>query len=152
MRASVYTEKLGQLWANFHSLEMLLRSFLALRDPREALEAGQSFDSLAVGDIVRENPTTDYSSLGQLIARFNKVVPESRRVDPSLVELRDALAHGRVWSNDETFPLRLLKFGRPTADGKIEVTWASTMTEQWLDEQRQRVFEAMCRVYGKAPA
>jgi hypothetical protein len=148
VRPEVYATKLGQIWANFHSLEMTLRTFLALRDPRDALKEGQSFATLAVGDVVAENPTTDYASLGQLIDQFNKAASPQRRIDPTLVDLRDALAHGRVWSPDGSFPLRLLKFSRPHRDGSIRVTWATTMTGDWLDEQRQRVFEALVRAHG----
>ena len=130
---------------------MTLRTFLVLGDERLAIKPGQSFATLAVGDEVLENPTTDYATLGQLIDRFNKVVPEARRIDPSLVDLRDALAHGSVWSTNGLFPLRLLKFDRPQK-GTVEVTWVSTSTEEWLDEQRQRVFDALARAHGGAPA
>jgi len=151
VRGEAHVTKLGQIWGNFHSLEMVLRSYLAFHDPRKALKEGQSFETLAVGDVVGENPTTDFSSLGQLIEQFNKAVSKNRRIDPTLVDLRDALAHGRVWSLDETFPLRLLKFSRPD-NGRVTVTWASTMTDDWLNEQRQRVLEALVRAYGGAPS
>ena len=151
MSPEMYVKKLGQIWANFYSLEMSLRTFLALRDDREALKEGQSFNTLVVGDQVGENPTTDYGSLGQLIDRFNEVAPEKRRIDRSLVDLRDALAHGRVWSVDGSFPLRLLKFDRPQK-GLVRVTWASSLTEEWLDEQRQRLFDALVRAHVGAPA
>ena len=151
MKPEVYATKLGQIWANFHSLEMALRTFLALRDDRKALKPGQSFATLAVGDEVAENPTTDFASLGQLIERFNKVAPVERKIDPSLVDLRDALAPGRVWSVDGSFTLRLLKFDRPQ-QGISRVTWASTLTDQWLEDQRQRVFDALVRAHVGAPA
>jgi hypothetical protein len=145
VEGQLYTSMLGQIWGNFHSLEMALRNFLAARDPRDAIQEGQTFDALAVGDVVGETAFTDYASLGKLIAEFNQSVLEKRRIDPALVDLRDALAHGRVWSLTGTFPLRLLKFSKPQ-DGAVRVTWATTMTEEWLAEQRTRVHQALARI------
>jgi hypothetical protein len=142
-----YATKLGKIWGNFHSLETVLRAILAQRDLREALTADQSFETLAAGDLVRETPLTDYASLGQIIKQFNTVVSADRRIDPTLVELRDALAHGRVWSSNGSFPLRLLKFDRPK-DGSVRVTWATTLTDEWLDQQRERVFNALVRAHS----
>ena len=150
MKGEIYTTLLGQLFGNFHGLEMVLRAFLANRDPRQALTKGQDFTALQVGDVVAETPFTDYASLGQLITQFNELVPSDRRIDPALVELRDALAHGRVWSTDGDFPLRLLKFSKPR-EGFATVTWAATLTEDWLDQQRGRVLDAMVRATGHHP-
>lgn len=129
---------------------MALRKFLAVRDPRLALHGEQSFDALVIGDVVGETPFTDYASLGSLIGQFNKLVPDQRRIDPKLVDLRDALAHGRVWSLDGNFPLRLLKFDKPS-NGTVRVTWATTLTEEWLHEQRDLVLDAMIRAHGRRP-
>jgi hypothetical protein len=147
LRGDTYTTLLGQVLGNFHGLEMAIRAFLATRDPRNALDDGQEFKSLVAGDTVAETPFTDYSSLGQLIANFNSLVPSHRRIDPGLVDLRDALAHGRLWSPTGAFPLHLLKFGKP-AGGRVKVTLAVTVTEAWLHEQRDRVLEALVRAHG----
>ena len=145
MDSSSYISSLGALIANLHSFEMALRGYLALRFDGDALAPTQEWDTLEVGDFVTETPFTDFSSLGTLIASYNAIAPAGHQVDPSIVDLRDALAHGRFFNPSATFPLRLLKFARPVG-GRAQVTWAATVDDAWLSLQRQRVFDALASV------
>jgi len=140
-----YVMKLGKILGNLHSLEALLRVFLANLDERDALAPGQTFDNLKVGDSVAESPFTNWDTLGALIRKYNAIVQDSHRVDGSLVDLRDALAHGRFWSGSNSFPLQLLRFSRPEK-GRTTVTWSQTIDDEWLDLQIRRVFEAVTKV------
>jgi hypothetical protein len=55
----------------------------------------------------------------------------------SLVDLRDALAHGRVWLPDLNTPPLLLKFEKPT-NGSTTVTFKQFISSEWLEPQLKR--------------
>jgi len=79
--------------------------------------------------------------------KFNALVSPSHQLDVArIVDLRDQLAHGRVSSGTPTFPLMLLKFGRPV-NGKVPVVARIEMTDAWFREQRTLVHEAIQTVY-----
>ncbi len=145
---------LGRIIGNLQSLELLLRAYLyAMGDPPHTpLHAGKSFDSLAVGDTVGVNALTDFSSLGELIERYNTRIQTTHPhlvVDDSIVDLRDALAHGRVSAPDPTNDLSLLKFSKPSG-GTTRVTFLQKLTDQWSKTQASRVFAEMKEV-SQAP-
>ncbi len=85
----------------------------------------------------RKTALTDYSTLGQLIDRYNRIVASTYpklALDSSIVDLRDALAHGRISTIDTKQSLVLLKFDRPSND-LTTVIYSQELTFQWLDEQ-----------------
>ena len=91
---------------------------------------------------------TDYSSLQQLINRYNRIVSQTLPdvcVEDWVVELRDALAHGRVASSHPEPPFHLLKFARPTGSS-VTVTYNVAMTSEWLSEQIRGVHDQVRKV------
>lgn len=145
-----YFWSVGRVIAHLHSLEFALRAYLyGKKDaPHADLAAGQTLDSLRVGDTLPENAMTDYSSLDKLIKRYNRLVEKGHpelELDPSLVELRDAFAHGRSSTVDFTKPNFLLKFD-PPAGGKIKVCFAESLTFDWLNTQAERVAAELTKV------
>lgn len=77
---------LGRLVANLQSLEFVLRAHLYAQSsaPHVPFAAGQSLDSLNVDEVVGENALTDYSSLGQLIDRYNVSIRTTHHILPSI--------------------------------------------------------------------
>jgi len=73
-------------------LRIFLQDTLGPRAPKLSLQ------TISVGTVIRVTPLTIYDSLRQLVAKVNQVL-KSRGVvdlvDESLVEVRDAIAHGR---------------------------------------------------------
>jgi hypothetical protein len=61
------------------------------------------------------------------------------------VALRDALAHGRVWTLDCRFPVKLVKF-RKSRPGWVTVEWAEDMTVDWFKKQMRVVGAAVAAV------
>src|SRR5947209_2870741 len=101
MDQKLYVIGLGELLRTFQSLEFLLRSFLYEKadPPHTKFPDNFVIQKLSVGDTVETNAATDFSSLSQLIDRYNKLIKPTApelMLDPSIVQLRDALAHGRV--------------------------------------------------------
>jgi len=140
-------QSMGKILSNLQSLEFALRLFL--HEVQKANTASQTvsldLQSLSVGHWVPENPLTNYDTLGQLIEEVNvelQVRGLQDRVDQSIVELRDALAHGRVSSMRPEGPFRILKFSKPS-NGKVQVTVAVEMTPKWLAQQINRTFAEM---------
>lgn len=133
---------LGELMGNFHSLECALRAVIF----NNGNKAEVDLENLSEGDVVEENEFTDYSTLGQLIKKYNSIVDDSKnKVDLEIIKLRDALAHGRVFSKNMRIPLKLLKFDKPI-DGQVKVVFAQNMTEKWLKEQINKVHKELMKV------
>ena len=103
-QVDAHSWELGKLVNNSQSFELFLRVFLAglagsVKIMREGSHADMPrVDIPRVGDVVPETALTNYDSLGQLIDKYNDAVEVHRRIDRELVEIRDALAHGRVVS------------------------------------------------------
>ena len=143
-----YLLSLGKLYGNFHSLEFALRAYLYSRDPTIPFEHGVDLGQLKVGQDVPLNAFTNFDSLGKLISKFNVYMAEHRPseiIDSTIVDLRDALAHGRVSGATSALPLRLLTFSAPKRDA-VRVTWSEELSPTWLDQQRLRVFNELMKV------
>ena len=156
MRANELDEhalNLGKLTGNFHSLEFALRAFLLEYDEvaeRKAKRFPQSvtLHDLNQGDVVPDNAFTDYDTLGQLIDKYNgnpKVLSAGLTIDRSLVDIRDAIAHGRVSGLKPEPPLKLLKFGKPR-NHRVRVTFSVEINKEWFSKQVSRVYEALVKV------
>lgn len=145
-----YFEGLGKIVANLQSLEFVLRSFLLnseIATGRSFPESKKLYD-MNVDDTVSLNAFTNYDTLRQLISKYNnhpKISSENLTVDESLVEIRDALAHGRVSAPVPSPDLRLLKFDKPQ-NNQVKVTFSVVITKEWFDEQRERVCSAVLKV------
>lgn len=140
--------ELGSLLANFHSLEFILRGFLYnIYGGELGVPFGEDIYTVTIGHSLPENAFTNYDSLRELIAKYNSVAREHSQpqIDPTLVEIRDALAHGRVSAAETSDDLRLLKFSKPRR-GFVEVTFNAPLSHDWFLEQRRRVREALLTV------
>jgi len=69
-------------------------------------------------------------------------------VDASLVDVRDALAHGRMAASLLERNFALIKFTRPYA-GRVEVGFREEMSKEWMKNQISRVL-AECEKVGRA--
>ena len=134
---------------NFQSLEFALRAFLQTLPSARPLGIPHGIDiyTYPVGTELPESELTSYDSLGKLIDKFNAEMNARglSGIDPRLVEIRDALAHGRVSSASIDDNLRLLKFDKPL-NGKVRITFNEKMTEAWFAAQTKYVYEAILLV------
>jgi hypothetical protein len=137
---------IGRIVTNLQSLEFVLRLFLC--ETVGPNDPGLRYDQLAVGDRVQENPLTEYPGLESVVKRVNRHLEEHReadRIDPSLVDLRDELAHGRVMGLSLQGPWRLLKFS-PPENHTVRVEEAVDLTPEWLALQIQRTYGELQKV------
>jgi hypothetical protein len=137
---------LGGLLGNLQSLEILLRFFLSNQPdarPRGVPYGIDIFES-PVGTLLPVSDITSYDTLGQLIDKLNAYASStcSPTLDRSLVDIRDALAHGRISAKVPSEKLRLVKYARPD-NGQVRVLFNVEMSESWLIDQKRRVYDAM---------
>jgi hypothetical protein len=151
MNLSEHATMIGKLLVSFHCLEYALRAFLYEQcdPPHEPLPPGTDLDTMIFGDVVTENAITRWDSLTYLIKRYNRAVSNGQfAVDPSLVDLRDALAHGRIAASLSKRNFTLVKFTRPYA-GRVEVGFREELSKEWMENQINRVL-AECEKVGRA--
>lgn len=155
MTPDEHCKLLGKLIGNFQSLEFILRAYLqALPSARPlGIPYGNDIYSYSVGSELDESEITSYDTLGDLIKKFNTEMKKQEHptIDVTLVEVRDALAHGRVSSNNPDDTMRLLKFDRPDKKGHIRVVFNEQMDEAWFEFQIKRVLQAILVVYAVMP-
>ncbi len=151
MDLSEHATMMGRLLVSFQCLEYALRAFLYERrdPPHEPLASGTDLDTMTFGDVVTENAITRWDSLTHLIKRYNRAIGDGQlAVDPSLVDLRDALSHGRMAASSSERNFALIKFTRPYA-GRVEVGFRQELTKEWMENQIKRVL-AECEKVGRA--
>ena len=140
---SEHVKQVGEIVVNLQSIEFLLRRFLfGVR--RE--QANRRYEELAIGDVVNENSITNYHTFGHLIKDYNTYVsknnPDLKLPKNDLVKLRDALAHGRIYSVVPNGNCVLLKFSKPV-DGKTKITYCEKMGNAWYQTNGQLTFQAL---------
>jgi hypothetical protein len=121
----------GTIVLNLQALESLLRGFLVEK-------YGQCSGFPKMGDKVAcRNYLTNFVSLGDLIKDYHRCLEDhekQHRIDESVVLIRDALAHGRLFvrGSDPKPPFELWKFGRVNGNGKMPVEFSEILTQDWL--------------------
>jgi len=137
-----HAEYLGRLITNLHTLETSIRDFLltAAEGLKSSTEHAQNLRNLRVGQSVPLNPFTNYDDLRTLIIKYNesvKTISNEFIIDENIVNLRDAIAHGRVFAFEPSYPLVLLKFSMPK-EKQVRVEFNATMTSEWFDTNIKR--------------
>lgn len=136
---------MGNIVLNLQALESLLRGFLVEK-------YGQCSAFPKMGDKVAcRNYLTNFVSLGELITDYHRCLEEHETkyaIDESVVLIRDAIAHGRLFvrGNDPKPPFELWKFGRANNDGKMPVEFSETLTQEWLKSKWQLIDEEAQKV------
>jgi hypothetical protein len=140
-----YSRCLGQLISGFQMLELFIR--VRLQDMPDARPMGitayQDMFAYPEGTELPVTEMTSFDALGKVITRYNK---EARKwsypeLDPFLVELRDAIAHGKFGWDEKTNRVRLIKFSEHR-NGKVTVVLNVEISEEWCEEQRERITKA----------
>jgi hypothetical protein len=63
-------------------------------------------------------------------------------ISEDILEVRDALAHGRLVAPDPPeLPYALWNFGQPS-DGQVEVRFCEVLTAEWLEQTRIAIYDA----------
>lgn len=150
MEQEKYPLNLGKLLVNFQSLEFALRAFLVNNEIASGITSSQAINLNAMnrGDIVPENAFTNWDNLKQLIEKYNsnsKILSAGLIIDKTLVDIRDAIAHGRVSAPTPSASPKLLKFSKPEGN-QVKVAFSVSMTKEWFGEQIKRAYNAVLKV------
>lgn len=145
MDNSEHAELLGGLVGNFQSLEIAIRLAMAQRHDSVARNTyGDDFRNAPVGTVIALSDLTDFASLRDLINGFNSAFSPEKPLDLSLVTLRDALAHGRVFAGPSEEEFRIVKFTKPAKGAtNVAVEYSEVMTKGWFTENKARVRQAV---------
>lgn len=145
--------ELGKIVSNLQSIEFALRMFLLAANGESS--STKYFD-LKINDEIGEDSFTNYDTLDQLIKKYNEhvtVVDKALCISVKVVALRNALAHGRVFSTNPSpnHPYQLFKFTKP-ANGKVKVTHSEEMNSDWYKKNIKLTFEQITKIIkgGKA--
>ncbi len=134
---------LGIIVSYFHTLEFVLRAVLKNQEKGEIKKI--VYSQLKKGDTAPEDPMTNYDSLGNLIDKYNKLAPKELRVAKGIVTIRDAIAHGRAFSDTQSLPLNLYKFDKPK-NGMVAVTVVVTLDQDWFRDTAVHLYEEIQKV------
>ncbi len=130
-----HTHLAGCIVTNLQALETILRYFL-LRLHGQQVQFPKVEDATAAKTYLTNN-----MSLGPLVDEFNKALKpaESKfKVDRQVVTIRDAIAHGRLLT-DDTLPYRLWKFGKKL-NGRIIIESCEELTLDWLKAKSEMIY------------
>lgn len=128
-----YTFSLGKLWTNFNSLELLIRFYIAKKTQQSDLGLDGN-----LGEEIDKNPVTDYCSFRELTKKFNELSCQRLDFEP-IAKLRDALAHGRVFTNDQS-PLTVIKYSRPK-ENKVTVEYREVLNTEFTSKMNNLLKE-----------
>lgn len=136
-----HARRLGELWGNLHSLEMMLRQFLATSARHDA---PVSLHGLRPGQRIAATAWTRSKSLAQLLTAYNAQAKLGRQISSAIVQLRDTLAHGLVYTDGPAYPLTIVKLSNaPSGDGSYVVETVDVMDEPWFTKNKHMVVAAL---------
>ncbi len=148
MLSNNISEKIGKIVRNLQSIEFALRLFLDETQGHSSDKRTYELHKLKVTDWVPVDYLTNYDTLKQLIEKTNKELKKRgllEHIDETLVQLRDAIAHGRVFSLHPEVPQQLVKFSKPNND-KTQVTISVEMTQKWLSQQVKQTHDEILKI------
>ncbi len=136
----------GKLMGNILSLEFLLRVFLlkAAGNSNGSFPEWGKFDKLKEGDSITLNAFAKDKYFRKVVEKYNKDSRIQKRglaINNTLIDLRNALAHGMISGLNPSPPLRLLHFD--SKQGIVFVKLNVLLTIQWFNEQIMQVRLAM---------
>ena len=138
---------LGKMVGNLLTIEMGARMAVVKLDERVASQVQSQLPQVKAGDLVEFNAFTNTDDLRKTLEKYNKRAPQNCKIDiASIVNLRDALAHGRAFGFESMKSLRLLKFSRKVTEGKVVVELAQDMTDEWFKQNIEMLLSAIEKV------
>ncbi|MHB8087422.1 MAG: hypothetical protein ACYDH2_04155 [Anaerolineaceae bacterium] len=139
----LHSKNIGSIIVNFQALEFALRLFLyeIFNESNGNTITLSQLTKSTVGESFPLNSLTNYDTLFELIKKANKELSRHHiniRIDETIVDIRDAIAHGRVLSLKEDGPVSIIKFSKPIGN-LTKVTFCSKLENDWFKEQNIRI-------------
>ena len=138
-----YHEKLGQAVSQFHTLEFLLRNFLFIKSNHQNTNSKLPIDlyKLNPGESTPVTEFTNYDTSQKLIHKTNVIFTNCNLppFDTSIVDIRDAVAHGRVATLRKTSDRFLLKFENPKKETHVKLSHKFELTESFFNSINKKL-------------
>ncbi|KTB97120.1 hypothetical protein [Pseudomonas sp. ICMP 10191] len=142
MTLEEHSAALGKLLSNLQTVELLARMYIHEKSYKAENKSIPPFKiNSPVGSTHRADPFNNYDTLTTTLKKYNNLNNKATVDIDSLVELRDALAHGRILGEIDDDNLRLLKFSKEQ-NGEVRVTYNETLSKQWFDSNIKKTSEA----------
>ena len=142
-----HASNLGKLIGNLLTIEMAARLAIVSLDEHVASQVSTQLPQVKKGEYVECNAFTNSDDLRQTLGKYNKRAPLDCKIDiDPIVDLRDVLAHGRMFGSGSIGHLRLLKFNRKQKAGKVSVDLAVIMTPAWFSENIELLTKAIEKI------
>jgi len=140
-------ENLGKLVHNMQTLEFMLRGILFADEITKGISKQLTNNpKFEKGELLPVNAFTNWDSLYELVQKYNQLpISKGFEIDETLVEIRNAIAHGRVFLYSLEGNIHLVKFKIPKGN-EVEIEFSEWMTEEWVGKQNDRFFEAIIMV------
>ena len=140
-------ENLGKLVHNMQTLEFMLRGILFTDEITKGISKQLTNNpKFEKGELLPINALTNWDSLYELVQKYNQLpISKGFKIDETLVDIRDAIAHGRVFAYTPDGINQLVRFQKPK-DNEVEVKSGVLMTEEWVGRQGNRFYEAVRKV------
>ena len=142
MQAQDYATLIGRCWMNFNSLELIMRTYLATQGQPMGLSG-------KVGESFPINTFTNYDTFREIARKVN--AKSGEQYDFSrIIAYRDAMAHGRVFSADDNFPLTVVKFSKPIG-GAVKVEYSQLLSETFLLDMSKEIVKVLTTIHALIP-
>lgn len=148
----IFPNCLGRLMSNLIQLEFAIRVALHCQEPDGERLSTEVLRFARPGDELPENFLTDWRSLGGLIEEYNERETHrgAKLISDEIVDLRDALAHGRMSASTLTSEYRLIRFAKPDSKRRIvKIESVAVLTLEWFEQQICRTADATEVVYAR---
>lgn len=135
----------GRMKINLISLEYLLRDYHA----KKKEEPPFSILSINKNDLIKADSYSNYDTLRDLIRIYNADKKNADKIEGKLIiEIRDALAHGRLlaFSMGKPIQLQLFKFGEPNKDNLVKLIFKEELTVEWLRTKNEFLHSQMLKI------
>jgi hypothetical protein len=139
-----YVERLGRLQTALHKLEFGLRVFLFRAEGHQPVV---DLNTVKIGDKVAVTALTDFASLKELVDRYNAKVDPRATIGRDVVELRNAIAHARIFSFTQQPPFRLVRFGKPNGGLAEVMNVVDNLDAQWFTAHEALVEKEVKKVF-----
>jgi hypothetical protein len=141
LTADDYNKGIGAIVMNLQALESVIRFFFFRKN-----EEKNPFPKPKKGEVVPTSSLVTHKQLRKWIRKYNSCLSKEEvtkySISENIVEVRDALAHGRLLAPDPPeLPYTLWNFGEPS-NGQVEVRYCEVLTAEWLEKTKMAIYDA----------
>ena len=140
-----YNKSIGAVVMNLQALKSAIRYFFFRKN-----EEKNPFPKAKKGEIVPSSSLVTHQQLRKWIRIYNSCLSSEEVtkyfISEDILEVRDALAHGRLVTPDPPeLPYTLWNFGEPS-NGQVEVRYCEVLTAEWLEQTKMAIYDAKEKV------